>query len=165
MTTAISHVYSNSTTAHLVARDLEAAGFNPGDISIIGGAPPDGVSHEDGVESAATGAAVGGLAGAGTGLLAAVGFFAIPGLGPLVAAGGLAATVAGAATGALAGGLVGALAEHGIPGEREPEPALQDVATVVTVRLEGGRADDAERIMTRHDPDDIEDLSPLKISH
>ena len=47
--------------------------------------------------------------GGGAGLLAGLGLLAIPGLGPVVAAGWLAAPAVGAAAGAAAGGLVGAL--------------------------------------------------------
>ena len=54
---------------------------------------------------------LGGLAG----LLVGVGALAIPGIGPLLAAGPLAATLAGGAIGATAGGIVGALVHHGVP--------------------------------------------------
>ena len=51
------------------------------------------------------------------GLLAGLGLLAIPGLGPVVAAGWLAATAVGAAAGAATGGVVGALTEAGVSRE------------------------------------------------
>ncbi|MBM7623460.1 hypothetical protein [Sporohalobacter salinus] len=56
-----------------------------------------------------TGGAIGGVAG----LLAGAGTLAIPGVGPIIAAGPIAAGLSGAA----AGGLTGALVDYGIPKE------------------------------------------------
>ncbi|SFU45205.1 hypothetical protein SAMN05192541_10212 [Bradyrhizobium arachidis] len=50
-------------------------------------------------------------------LLAGLGLLAIPGLGPVVAAGWLASTAAGAAAGAATGGIVGALTQAGVSRE------------------------------------------------
>lgn len=69
---------------------------------------------------AATGAGVGAAIGGGAGLLAGLGMLAIPGIGPLVAAGWLAATAVGAAGGAAAGGAVGALVDLGIDHDEAP---------------------------------------------
>jgi len=63
----------------------------------------------------ATGAATGGLLGGAAGLLASLGLLAIPGIGPILAAGPIAATLTGAAVGAGAGGLLGGLIGLGIP--------------------------------------------------
>ena len=69
---------------------------------------------------AATGAGVGAAVGGGAGLLAGLGMLAIPGIGPLVAAGWLAATAVGVAGGAAAGGAVGALVDLGIDDDEAP---------------------------------------------
>jgi hypothetical protein len=73
---------------------------------------------DDRVEGAGKGATTGGLIGGGAGLLAGLGMLAIPGLGPVVAAGWLASTAAGAAigaaTGGIVGGIVGALTDEGV---------------------------------------------------
>ena len=66
---------------------------------------------------AGPGAGIGAIVGGGVGLLTGLGLLAIPGVGPLVAAGWLATTLAGAATGAAAGGIVGALVKFGVPHE------------------------------------------------
>jgi hypothetical protein len=69
-------------------------------------------------------------------LATALGVIAIPGIGPLVAAGVLATTLAGAVGGTLVGGLVGALADHGVS-EEDAHVYSEGVRrgdTLVTVR-------------------------------
>ncbi len=73
--------------------------------------------HNKAPEGAAGGAAAGGLLGGFGGLLAGLGALAIPGIGPLLAAGPIAAALAGIAVGATGGGLVGGLIGLGIPEE------------------------------------------------
>ena len=73
-----------------------------------------GADNSDAVGAGAVG---GGVLGGLAGLLVGVGALAIPGIGPLLAAGPLAATLAGGALGATAGGIVGALVHHGVPEE------------------------------------------------
>ena len=78
-------------------------------------ATDDGV--DDRAEGAGKGAGIGAGVGGTAGLLAGLGLLAIPGLGPVVAAGWLAATAVGAAAGAATGGIVGALTEAGVSTE------------------------------------------------
>lgn len=100
-----------------------------------------------------------GIAGAGAGLLASLGLIAIPGIGPLVAAGVLATTLAGAATGAIGGGVIGALVDDGVSREDASVYAesLRRGGSLVSVRAEDTRADDAELIMQRHEPIDMKE--------
>jgi hypothetical protein len=158
MTVTITHVYDDYNSAEKVVRELEGAGFTSDQISAVGRKPADGES-EEGADGAATGATLGGVAGAGAGLLASLGLIAIPGIGPLVAAGVLATTVAGAATGAVAGGIVGALIDYGVSKEEAPVYAesIRRGGTLVSVRAEETRADQAELIMQRHEPIEIEE--------
>ena len=65
-------------------------------------------------EAAGTGAGVGAAVGGAAGLLAGLGLMAIPGVGPVVAAGWLAATLTGAVAGGATGGIVGALTQAGV---------------------------------------------------
>ena len=121
MTQTITGMFDRYDDARRAVQDLEAAGVPHRDISIVGhdkhGAHGDAAdaAADDAGKGAGIGAAVGGVGG----LLAGLGLLAIPGIGPVVAAGWLAATAAGAAGGALvgaaAGGLVGALTEAGVP--------------------------------------------------
>jgi len=71
--------------------------------------------HTKAPEGAATGAGAGGVLGGTLGLLAGIGALAIPGLGPLIAAGPVLAALSGVAAGAAVGGLTGALVGLGIP--------------------------------------------------
>ena len=66
-------------------------------------------------EGAATGATSGAVLGGVLGWLAGVGLLAIPGVGPLLAAGPIVAMLAGAGAVGVAGGVVGALVGLGIP--------------------------------------------------
>ena len=79
----------------------------------------DRAGQADGTATA-TGAGLGAAVGGGAGLLAGLGMLAIPGIGPLVAAGWLAATAVGAAGGAVAGGALGAVVDLGVREEDMP---------------------------------------------
>jgi hypothetical protein len=128
MTVTISRLYDNYNDAEQAVRRLEGAGVPHSDISIVANNSDSWFSTDkkvdrdrDGVDDRAEGAGKGAGIGAGVGgtagLLAGLGLLAIPGLGPVVAAGWLAATAVGAAAGAATGGIVGALTEAGISRE------------------------------------------------
>src|ERR1700712_1030982 len=128
MTTTISRLYDTYGDAEKAVRALEAAGVPNSDISIVANNSDNWFSTDkkvdrdrDGVddraESAGKGAGIGAGVGGTAGLLAGLGLLAIPGLGPVVAAGWLAATAVGAAAGAATGGIVGALTEAGVSEE------------------------------------------------
>ena len=92
---------------------------------------------DDRAEAAGTGAAIGAAAGGAAGLLTGLGLMAIPGVGPVVAAGWLVATLAGAAAGGVTGGAVGALTEAGISKDEADVYAegLRRGGAVVSARL------------------------------
>ena len=127
MTVTISRLYDNHNAAQRAVLRLESAGVPRSDISMVANNSDswfntDKVDRDrDGVDDRAEGAGKGAGIGAGVGgtagLLAGLGLLAIPGLGPVVAAGWLAATAVGAAAGAAAGGIVGALTEAGVSAE------------------------------------------------
>ncbi|PLR96070.1 general stress protein [Bacillus sp. T33-2] len=113
-------VYDNEQDAIQAVEDLKRQGYSTDDISVIGknSDEVDEINDATGTkteEGLAAGAATGGVLGGLTGLLAGIGALAIPGIGPIVAAGPIAATLTGAAVGAGAGGLAGALVGMGIP--------------------------------------------------
>ncbi|MDR6872231.1 putative membrane protein [Bosea sp. BE125] len=107
MTSTITRSYDSYETAVTVVENLEGAGISGNDISIIG--RDEQAKTSNSAEGAGIGAGVGGAAG----LLAGIGMLAIPGIGPVVAAGWLAATAVGAVAGAAAGGLVGSFISAG----------------------------------------------------
>ncbi|RID82513.1 hypothetical protein D1970_18760 [Mesobacillus zeae] len=115
-------VYNNEGEAIDAVEDLKRQGYATEDISIIGrdNDEVDDINEATGTKTEAglaAGAATGGALGGIAGLLAGIGALAIPGIGPIVAAGPIAATLTGAAVGAGAGGLTGALIGLGIPEE------------------------------------------------
>jgi hypothetical protein len=147
MTVTISRLYDNYTDAQKAVRGLEAAGVPHSDISIVANNSDNWYSGKkvdrdhDGVDDRAEGAGKGAGIGAGVGgaagLLAGLGLLAIPGLGPVVAAGWLAATAVGAAAGAATGGIVGALTEAGVSKEDAPLYAegVRRGGTLVSARV------------------------------
>lgn len=112
---------------------------------------------------AATGAGIGAVVGGIAGFLVGAGVLFIPGLGPVVAAGPLAATLLGVAGGAAAGGIVGALIGLGIPDKDAHRYAegLRRGGTIVVVRADDQFADDAADILGDHNPVDIEKRAGL----
>jgi uncharacterized membrane protein len=106
--------------AELIVTDLKAAGIPERDISVLF---PDqsgtrDFAHENNTkapEGATAGAVSGGAVGGVLGLLAGIGALAIPGVGPLIAAGPILAALSGLAVGATVGGITGALVGLGIP--------------------------------------------------
>ncbi|MCU7712899.1 general stress protein [Priestia sp. JV24] len=112
-------IYNSEQEAIAAVEDLKNQGYATRDISIIGQdrKEVDRVTEEtdtEVVDGIATGALTGGALGGLTGLLAGAGALAIPGIGPIVAAGPIAAVLTGAVTGAGVGGLTGALVEIGL---------------------------------------------------
>ncbi|WP_207802944.1 general stress protein [Roseicella frigidaeris] len=157
-TRTIARLFDSYADASAAVSDLEAAGFERDDISLIANrgdeASADGTgttSHETS-SGAGTGATLGTIVGGGAGLLAGLGSLAIPGIGPIVAAGWLVAAVTGAGVGAAAGGLLGALTGSGLS-EEESHVYAEGVrrgGNLVTVRADESRASEAETIMARH---------------
>ena len=107
---------------------------------------------DDRAEGAAAGAGIGATLGGAAGLLAGLGLLAIPGIGPVVAAGWLAATAAGAAAGGATGGIIGALSQAGI-GKDDAQVYAEGVrrgGTLVTVRAADGDRARVEAILDRN---------------
>src|ERR1700758_3869370 len=118
--TAVFGIYATAGLAESAVDHLLSRGFNNSAISVL--LPDDettrAFAHEKNTkapEGTAAGVATGGLVGGTLGLLAGIGALAIPGIGPLIAAGPIVATLAGLGAGGAVGGLVGALVGMGIP--------------------------------------------------
>jgi hypothetical protein len=134
----VSRVYDTYAQARAAVAALEAAGVPSSEVSLVANKYVSGQYEEaDDVNKTATGAGIGGVMGGGAGLLAGLGLIAIPGLGPVVAAGWLAATAVGVAAGATAGGLVGALVGAGEPEEHANvySESVRRGGTLVTARV------------------------------
>ena len=156
--------------AQEVLRDLQQRGFARDDISVIannasgqygseGQLPRDATtSVSDTGAGTATGAAAGGVLGGAAGLVVGLMGLAIPGIGPIIAAGPIAAALAGAGVGAVAGGLIGGLTGVGVS-EDDAQYYAESVrrgGALVTVRADDARADEAASTMRGHGAVDIE---------
>jgi hypothetical protein len=113
-------IVETQAQAEEIVSDLQAGGVPSSHISVLF---PDkqgtkDFAHEHNTkapEGAVVGVSAGGAIGGTIGLLAGIGALAIPGVGPLIAAGPLMAALSGAAAGAAVGGVAGALVGLGIP--------------------------------------------------
>jgi uncharacterized membrane protein len=165
-------VFAAEYEASRVIEELKRQGCRTEDISIIArnSESADTIRDESGTqapEGIATGAATGGLLGGLTGLLMGIGALAIPGIGPIIAAGPLAATLAGAAIGAGSGGLVGGLIGLGIPEEeaKRYDNYVDEGHILVMVDVEGEqKEEEVKRIFVQHNSlngDRFEDIANM----
>jgi len=118
--TAVFGIYPTLSSADHATDTLVRAGFPASDISAL---LPENLGSRQiateratkAPEGAATGAGSGAVLGGALGLLAGIGALAIPGVGPLIAAGPIMAALAGLGVGGAVGGFTGALIGLGIP--------------------------------------------------
>lgn len=108
------------------------------------------MEDQDLTEGVFTGGALGGIAG----LLAGAGALLIPGVGPIIAAGPIAATL----TGVVTGGIAGSLVDYGIPEARGEyyEEQVRQGGILLTVRAGNEQVDDAASVMRRYGAEDVE---------
>lgn len=151
----ISYLYDDYNSAQTVLRELERSGVATHNITFVAN-NADGRYRLKGdaeqTTEAASGAAVGGVVGVGAGIMAAMGALAIPGLGPLVAAGVLATTIVTATGGVIAGGLIGGLIHHGID-EKDAHVYAEGVrrgGTLISVRSADDQTAAVDTIMRHH---------------
>ena len=160
---AVFGIVKTHSEAEALVRSLKQVGFSSNDISVLF---PDkegtrDFAHEKNTkapEGAVAGSATGGVAGGTLGLLVGIGALAIPGFGPLIAAGPLLAALSGAAVGAAVGGLTGALVGMGIPEleAKQYEGKIKDGNILVSIHTES--SDDefrARKTLERHNATDI----------
>ena len=165
VSTRLFDTYEHATQA---VADLEANGISHQSISLVANnsdnrygnsvAADDEADPNDAVaDGAGTGASVGTVIGGGAGLLAGLGLLAIPGVGPVVAAGWLVATALGAGVGAASGGLLGSLVGAGVT-ETDAHVYAEGVrrgGTLVTVRTDEGEGAMVEQVLAKHAAVDV----------
>src|SRR5688572_22518194 len=165
MSHTVAGVFTESRHAEMALNELKDAGFTPDQVSVVAKDTRETqtmVERSDmaGAETsgAATGALLGGLTGGLAGWLVGIGALAIPGIGPIVAAGALATTLGGAAVGAVAGGLIGALVGAGIPEEdaRTYETHVKEGRILITAQATNAQqAQLARDAFDRHGGSDV----------
>ena len=159
MTKTVTGLYDNYSDATAAVTALEGLGIPHDDVSLVASnahgqhGAHDGVNNDgDVTRGAGTGAALGGAGG----LLAGLGLLAIPGLGPIVAAGWLAATAVGAAIGAAGGAatgsIVGTLKNAGHTDEEANVYAegVRRGGTLVSAKVPNDRVVEAEAALDRN---------------
>ncbi|MGI6131449.1 MAG: hypothetical protein ACOYES_06220 [Bacillota bacterium] len=156
--------FSSRDSAESCIHELRNSGFDNNRISLVAkgdGAQAQGRGDRGGGAAtmgmgggAATGVTAGGVLGGVAGLLAGLGALTIPGLGPIVAAGPIAATL----TGAVGGGLVGGLVDMGIPQERSQyfESKVREGRILAVVDADSDKVDKAARTMRDFGASDVE---------
>jgi hypothetical protein len=156
-------LYRNFEDAASAINELTGAGFPPGNISVVTNDSEGRFAryvdsndvHVDGDDAASFGAVTGALIG--------LGVMAIPGIGPVMAAGPLAAALAGATTGAVAGaatgGLVGTLIDWGTEEDDAAiyERVLIDGGALVIADVTPEWENKVERVFASYGPIDVED--------
>jgi hypothetical protein len=141
--TAVFGIYKTAEYAERAVDSLIAAGYPSTAISVL---LPDSASTKEfahqkdtkAPEGTTAGVTAGGVVGGTLGVLAGIGALAIPGVGPLIAAGPIMAGLAGLGVGGAVGGLVGALVGMGIPEyeAKRYEGHVKDGGTLLSVHCD-----------------------------
>jgi hypothetical protein len=149
--------------AIVIVDRLKQFSFSNNDISVLF---PDKTGtkdfaheqHTKAPEGATTGGVTGGVLGGALGWLAGIGALAIPGVGPFIAAGPIAAALSGAAIGGAVGGVAGALIGLGIPEyeAKRYEGKIKDGNLLISVHTESAtEVKRAKEIFTAAGAEDI----------
>ncbi len=154
-------VFSSHDQAEQAVSELRREGFEDNEISLVArdqrgeargrdGGDRSGLGDQDLSEGVATGGAIGGVGG----LLASAGALAVPGIGPVLALGPLAAALSGAVAGGVAGGLV----DWGVPEERgrQYEEEVRQGRILAAIRTTDKRVDRAAEVFRHHGARNVE---------
>lgn len=162
-------VFSQHDQAERAVRTLRDQGFRENEISIAakddqqgGGEQEKGNAgglmmnndEQGGMDNVGDGVAWGGALGGIAGLMSGAGALAIPGIGPILAAGPLAAALSGAVAGGIAGGLI----DMGIPeaeGQRYEEDIRSGKALAI-IECEREKAKEAESVLREAGADEVQ---------
>jgi hypothetical protein len=149
---AVVGIFERFEQAQAAANGLQAVGFRSADLSLV--ARPSGAVPEVGADETKSdqGLVVGASVGAVLGGIAGLAALTIPGIGPLIAVGPIAAALS-ALTGGALGGLIGSFAGLGIPEEhaKQYDAAVRAGGVVLAVRAaDPAAADRASRILEQH---------------
>src|SRR3954464_7088650 len=161
--TAVFGLYRDRTSVENAVDALRAQDFRNTDISVLfpENEGTKDFAHEKNTkapEGTAAGATSGAVIGGGLGWLAGIGALAIPGLGPLIAAGPIVAALAGAGAGGVVGGITGALVGMGIPEyeAKRYEGRVKDGGILLSVHCDDSKwTKRAKQILEETGADDV----------
>ena len=168
--TVVYGIYANRANAENGVDSLRRDGFLSSDVSVL---LTDDTStkdfahekHTKAPEGATTGVGAGAVLGGTLGWLAGIGALAIPGVGPLIAAGPIMAAMAGASVGGAIGGIAGALIGMGIPEyeAKRYEGMVKDGGVLLSVHTQNSdRTKKAKEILLDTGARDISATSEAK---
>jgi hypothetical protein len=169
MTRTVVGMFDTASEAQSALQALTSAGFTGNDIDLVAnnasgeyGAVSDkaGIFDKEGNGlDAGEGATFGATSGAVIGLLVGIGALALPGIGPVIAAGAIGSVLAGTAIGAVSGGIIGGLVGAGIP-ESDAHVYAEGVrrgGSVLMIRTDTEeRVTQAVSILQQHNAVDID---------
>ena len=161
--TAAFAIFPSHSAANTAVDRLHTAGFTRDDVSVL---MADQQSSKEfaaekntkAPEGATAGVLGGGTLGGTLGLLAGLGALAIPGVGPLIAAGPIMGALAGLGIGGAVGGLIGALVGMGIPEyeAKRYEGRIKDGGILISVHCETSEEiDRAKEVLKASGGEDI----------
>jgi len=167
---AVFGLYNTRRQVENAVDELKAQGFRNTDISVL---LPENVgtkdfAHEKGTkapEGMATGATSGAVVGGALGWLAGIGALAIPGVGPLIAAGPIIAALTGVGVGGAVGGITGGLIGLGIPEyeAKRYEGRIRSGSILLSVHSDDSKwTQKAETILKNTGAEDISSTSEAK---
>jgi uncharacterized membrane protein len=155
-------LYDDLEQAQAAVQELLANAFTGDDISVVMSDAARDYASQHGeppqmLNEVAKGAGGGAILGGMTGLLVGLAALMVPGIGPALAAGPIAAALLGSGLGAAAGGIVGVLADLGLQQEhsRIYAEAVRRGGILLGVRALGERGELARTILDRHEPLDV----------
>jgi outer membrane lipoprotein SlyB len=149
-------VFESRPEAERAIQNLRQQGFTDEEINLISkehhGKEAEGREYYD--DDITDGALTGGTLGGIGGLILGAGALAIPGIGPVLAAGPIAAALSGA----VAGGITGGLIDWGIPAESSSryEHHVAQGNILAVIRTQESKVQQAAQILRQNGAKDIE---------
>ena len=167
---AVFGLYSTRRQVENAVDELKAQGFRNADVSVLfsENVGTKDFAHEKGTkapEGLATGATSGAVVGGALGWLAGIGALAIPGVGPLIAAGPIIGALTGVGVGGTVGGIAGGLIGLGIPEyeAKRYEGRIKSGNILLSVHTDDSTwTNKAERILKETGADDISSTTEAK---
>jgi hypothetical protein len=168
--TSVFAIYNTREDVERAVEALHRHGFRATDVSVlwpqnVGSKDLGHELHTKAPEGAAAGAGTGAVIGGTLGWLVGIGAIAVPGLGPLIAAGPIVAALAGAGAAGAVGGIAGALVGYGVPEyeAKRYEGRVRKGGILLSVHADNSEwAQRASDILTQSGGQDISSASEQK---